>query len=52
MQGVSPVRQDDDVIHKSKALSTLLENCWARVPSSRPDIETVEKELDVMSLVW
>jgi len=52
MQGISPVRQDDSVIHNSRALSTLLENCWAREPPSRPDMEMVEKELDVMSLVW
>ena len=52
MQGVSPVRPDDAVIHNSKPLSTLLESCWAREPSSRPDIEMVEKELDVISLIW
>ena len=52
MQGVPPVRPDDAVIHNSRALSALLEKCWAREPSSRPDIETLEKELDVMSLIW
>ena len=52
MQGVSPVRPDDTVIHNSRALSTLLENCWVREPSLRPDIEMVEKELEVMTLIW
>lgn len=50
MDGVSPLRPDDTVIHQSEDLLGILKDCWTLAPADRPTVEIVDSRLATLSL--